>query len=251
MKIAVLGSGSKGNSTFIDINNKKILIDVGFSYKQLKQKLKKINVDPKEIDYTLITHEHTDHTYGLKVFMKNTKSKILATKKLHETLLYDVPVENVQHLEETQILSDITIDLLHLSHDAVDPVGFLIESNNESLVYIADTGYINHKLFEKISNKTYYLLESNHDTEMLINGPYPPHLQRRILSDKGHLSNEFCGTYLSKLIGESTKKIILIHLSETNNDPEIALETTKKILKENGIYFDEIECAGQEEMVKI
>ena len=251
MKIAVLGSGSKGNSTFIDINNKKILIDVGFSYKQLKQKLKKINVDPKEIDYTLITHEHTDHTYGLKVFMKNTKSKILMTKKLHETLLYDVQVENVQHLEETQILSDITIDLLHLSHDAVDPVGFLIESNNESLVYIADTGYINHKLFEKISNKTYYLLESNHDTEMLINGPYPPHLQRRILSDKGHLSNEFCGTYLSKLIGENTKKIILIHLSETNNAPDIALETTKKILKENDIYFDEIECAEQEQMVKI
>ena len=248
MKISVLGSGSKGNSTLIEINNKKILIDVGFSYKYIKEKLEEIKIDPKEIDYL---HEHTDHIYGLNVFLKRVKPLLLVKEKLYNTLYEEHEYNKVQFLEEEQDIDGIKITILQLSHDAVDPVGFLMESNEESIVYIADTGYINHKLLPKIKNKTYYLIESNHDTELLINGPYPPHLQRRILSDKGHLSNEFCGTYLSKIIGNKTKKIILIHLSETNNDPKIALETTMKILKENEITFNNIECANQREMVII
>ncbi len=251
MKISVLGSGSKGNSTLIEINNKKILIDVGFSYKYIKEKLEEIKIDPKEIDYLLLTHEHTDHIYGLNVFLKRVKPLLLVKEKLYNTLYEEHEYNKVQFLEEEQDIDGIKITILQLSHDAVDPVGFLMESNEESIVYIADTGYINHKLLPKIKNKTYYLIESNHDTELLINGPYPPHLQRRILSDKGHLSNEFCGTYLSKIIGNKTKKIILIHLSETNNDPKIALETTMKILKENEITFNNIECANQREMVII
>ena len=251
MKITVLGSGSKGNSTLIEINDKKILIDVGFSYKHIKEKLEQIKVDPKEIDYLLITHEHKDHIYGLNVFLKRVKPLLLIKEKLYNTLFDQNEYSKVQLLNETQEIDGIKINVISLSHDAVDPVGFLIEYNDESMVYIADTGYINHKILPKITNKTYYLLESNHDTEMLINGPYPPHLQRRILSDKGHLSNEFCGSYLSKVIGKSTKKVILIHLSETNNDPCIALDTTKKILKENNVFFDNIECANQQEMVVI
>ena len=251
MKITVLGSGSKGNSTLIEINDKKILIDVGFSYKHIKEKLEQIKVDPKEIDYLLITHEHKDHIYGLNVFLKRVKPLLLIKEKLYNTLFDQNEYSKVQLLNETQEIDGIKINVISLSHDAVDPVGFLIEYNDESMVYIADTGYINHKILPKITNKTYYLLESNHDTEMLINGPYPPHLQRRILSDKGHLSNEFCGSYLSKVIGKSTKKVILIHLSETNNDPCIALDKTKKILKENNVFFDNIECANQQEMVVI
>ena len=146
MKISVLGSGSKGNSTLIEINNKKILIDVGFSYKYIKEKLEEIKIDPKEIDYLLLTHEHTDHIYGLNVFLKRVKPLLLVKEKLYNILYEEHEYNNVQFLEEEQDIDGIKITILQLSHDAVDPVGFLMESNEESIVYIADTGYINHKL---------------------------------------------------------------------------------------------------------
>ena len=217
MRVSILGSGSKGNSTLIEINNKKILIDVGFSYKYIKEKLEEIKIDPKEIDYLLLTHEHTDHIYGLNVFLKRVKPLLLVKEKLYNLLFDKNEYEKIQLLENINEIDGIKITVLQLSHDAVDPIGFLIENSEESLVYIADTGYINHKILSQIINKTYYLMESNHDTELLINGPYPPHLQRRILSDKGHLSNEFCGTYLSKVIGRNTKKVILIHYINLKN----------------------------------
>lgn len=251
MRVSILGSGSKGNSTLIEINNKKILIDVGFSYKYIKEKLEEIKIDPKEIDYLLLTHEHADHIYGLNALLKKSKPLLLVKEKLYNILFEEQKYSKVQFLEEEQKFDDIKITVLQLSHDAIDPIGFLIENDEESIVYIADTGYINHKILSKIKNKTYYLIESNHDTELLINGPYPPHLQRRILSDRGHLSNEFCGTYLSKIVGKNTKKAILIHISEINNNPNIALETTIQILKENEIDFNNIECANQRKMVII
>lgn len=251
MRVSILGSGSKGNSTLIEINNKKILIDVGFSYKYIKEKLEEIKIDPKEIDYLLLTHEHADHIYGLNALLKKSKPLLLVKEKLYNILFEEQKYSKVQFLEEEQKFDDIKITVLQLSHDAIDPIGFLIENDEESIVYIADTGYINHKILSKIKNKTYYLIESNHDTELLINGPYPPHLQRRILSDRGHLSNEFCGTYLSKIVGKNTKKAILIHISEINNNPNIALETIIQILKENEIDFNNIECANQRKMVII
>ena len=189
MKIVVLGSGSKGNSTFIDLGTHKILIDVGFPYKQLKEKLKEINVDPKEIDTLLITHDHTDHTYGLKVFLNKVKPTLFITEEVEKFLL-DTPYEKSEYLTDEMFIGNTLIKVIPTSHDAITSCGFLIEQNNESLVYITDTGYLNHRNFVYLKNKTYYIIESNHDTEKLINGPYPEYLQRRILSDKGHLSNE-------------------------------------------------------------
>lgn len=247
MKIAVIGSGSKGNSTFIEIGNKKILIDVGFSTKKIKDKLKEINVDIKDIDILLITHDHSDHTYGLQVFLKQVKPLLFITPEVEKALL-KTKYENSNYLYD-----DINIDAIHikpipLSHDSLTINGFLIEDEKESLVYITDTGYINQRYIKILSNKTYYIIESNHDTEMLKKGPYPKYLQDRILSDVGHLSNELCAGYLRKLIGPNTKRVLLAHLSETNNTPEIALKTVKRILKENDISFNSIRCAAQEEV---
>ena len=143
------------------------------------------------------------------------------------------------------------IKIIPTSHDALTSNGYLIENNNESLVYITDTGYINQRHLVYLKDKTYYILESNHDTERLIKGPYPEYLQRRILSDKGHLSNELCAGYLSRLIGPNTKKVVLAHLSETNNTEELALNANFKVLKENGIDFTNIECASEEKVLTI
>ena len=146
-------------------------------------------------------------------------------------------------------LDDIFIKVIPTSHDALTANGYLFEHNGESVVYITDTGYLNHRNFVYLKDKNYYI--SNHDTEKLINGPYPEYLQRRILSDKGHLSNELCAGYLSRLIGPNTKKVILAHLSESNNDTTLALETNKKILSENEVDFNNIECASQHEITKV
>ena len=250
MKIVVLGSGSKGNSTFIDFGNTKILIDVGFSYKQIKERLEKIKVDPKEIDAIFITHDHNDHTYGLKVFLNKVKPKLYITKEVEKYLLGET-YEKSSYLTDEMFLEDIFIKVIPTSHDSLTSNGFLFEYKDESIVYITDTGYLNHRNFIYLQNKTYYILESNHDTEKLINGPYPEYLQRRILSDKGHLSNELCAGYLRNLIGPNTKKVILAHLSESNNDPLLALETNKNILKENEIEFENIICAAQHEVTEV
>ncbi len=245
MKVVVLGSGSKGNSTFIDLGNEKILIDVGFSYKQIKEKLETINVDPHEITAVLITHDHSDHTYGLKVFLKKVKPILYITPEV-ESYILEEKYEKSIYLTDEMFYNDIFIKVIPLSHDALTANGYLIEKDNESVVYITDTGYINQRNIIYLKNKNYYIIESNHDTEKLINGPYPEYLQRRILSDKGHLSNELCAGYLRLLIGPNTKKVILAHLSHENNTPGIALETVNKVLKDNGVIFDNITCASQE-----
>ncbi len=250
MRIVVLGSGSKGNSTFIDLGDKKILIDVGFSYKQIKEKLSLINVDPHEIDALLITHDHTDHTYGLKVFLNKVKPTLFITPEV-ENFCLEKKYEKVEYLTDEMIYYGTLIKPIPLSHDALTINGYLIEKGDDSLVYITDTGYINQRNFVYLKNKNYYILESNHDTEMLIKGPYPEYLQRRILSDKGHLSNELCAGYLSRLIGPNTKKVVLAHLSESNNTKELALSTNKKVLEENDIIFDTLECADQNILTEV
>lgn len=250
MIIKILGSGSKGNSTFIDLGNKKILIDVGFSYKHIKEQLEKINVDPKEIDAVLITHDHGDHTYGLKVFINKVKPILYITPEIEEAIL-EKPYEKSIYLGDELYLDDALIKVIPTSHDAITSNGFLIEKNGESLVYVTDTGYINQRYFNFLINKNYYILESNHDTEKLIKGRYPEYLQRRILSDKGHLSNELCAGYLSRLIGPKTKKVILAHLSEENNTVSLALNTSLNILKENNIDFNNITCASQTEITEV
>lgn len=250
MRIVVLGSGSKGNSTFIDLGEKKILIDVGFTYKHIKEQLSKINVDPKEIDAVFITHDHSDHTNGLKVFLKQVNPMLFVTPEV-EGMILGTRYENSEYLLDEMYFGGAIIKTFPLSHDSLTINGFLIEKDGESLVYITDTGYVNLRHLTKLKNKTYYIFESNHDSEMLIKGPYPKYLQDRILSDKGHMSNELSAGYLSKLVGPNTRKVILAHLSETNNTPELALDTVNKVLKENDVVFDDIVCASQNNLTEV
>lgn len=251
MRLVILGSGSKGNSTFIDTGNKKILIDVGFSFKQMKERLEKINVYPKEIDYLLITHDHSDHINGLASFLKNTKPLLIISKKIYDAYADKLNYNNIHFIEDEMIFDDLFIKSIPTSHDSIDAHGYLIEFDNTSIVQITDTGYIHKNNLIYLKNKNYYLMESNHDTEMLINGKYPLYLQQRILSDKGHMSNELSSGYLSRLIGENTKAIVLMHLSEENNTPEIALDTIKNNFKDNNIIFDNIKCAPQHDVLEV
>lgn len=230
MRTIILGSGSKGNSTLLIDKNNKILIDVGFSYPKMKMLLAEYNFLPEEIDAILITHTHKDHVMGLASFIKKNHIKVYANKKLYQELLKIIDEENLVLVDKEFDLLNLHITLINTSHDSIGSVGFLIENNNKSLVYITDTGYLNQKSLQKIINKNLYIMESNHDIEMLMNGPYPYILKQRVLSDTGHLSNELAGKYLKDIIGIDTKKIVLAHLSETNNTASLAINTNKEII---------------------
>lgn len=249
MRISILGSGSKGNATLIEYDDIKILVDVGFSYRVLKERLSIINVNPKDIQYIFITHDHADHIYGLSSFLKIYNPYVYMSEKISK-IYFNEKYNKLVCFEESFSIKNMNVTLIPTSHDATDSNGFLFETEKESLVYITDTGYIPSKLLSKISNKTYYIFESNHDINMLINGKYPPYLQKRILGDSGHLSNELCGIYLSRIIGKKTKKIVLAHLSEENNSVSLAYNTVNDLLKESNCSYD-LYCANQNNVLEV
>lgn len=245
MKVCVLASGSKGNSVYLESKKTKILLDLGPTTSYIEKELKDINIDPNEISSVLITHTHSDHINGLKVFIKKYKPKLFLTQKMYEELKELFPIYEYQIIESDFILEDLNIKIIKTSHDTSDSNGYIIENGNKSIVYITDTGYINKKNYEKLKDKELYIMESNHDIDMLLNGKYPYHLKQRILGDKGHLSNKDSAYYLSNFIGYNTKTIILFHLSQDNNTRELALSTLEETLKENNQTIDNIIVATQ------
>ncbi len=250
MKVCVLSSGSKGNSTYVETKNHKILIDIGTSSLYVEKSLKNIGIDPSDIDIILITHAHVDHVGGLRVFTKKYHPNVYISDKILKEA--NLKIENTNNEENVDINNDIIIKSIKLSHDVDDIKGYIIEEDDSSLVYITDTGYINERTFNKISNKSIYIFESNHDIEKLMNNPnYPYSTKIRILSDKGHLSNKDSSYYLSKLIGPNTKYVILAHLSEQNNTEELALNTLRETLKRKNIDFKNILVAKQNEVTEL
>ena len=236
MKIKVLASGSKGNSTYIECGNTKILIDAGISYMQIKKSLEEININVCDLNIILITHTHSDHIKGLCSLIKKTNAILYVTEDIYSDLLKNMTIDNYYIIEGEKFkYNDLSVELLPVSHD-VSCYSFIINYKNKNLVYVTDTGYLNKRYFDKLKNKDVYIIESNHDETMLMNGPYPFILKQRILSDRGHLSNKATARILTKLIGDNTKYIFLAHISEHNNTKQLAFnEITKEL---SSINFD-------------
>ena len=247
MKACVLASGSEGNVTYIETENHKILLDIGMTVKYITEKLSELSINPEDIDHVFITHVHDDHVKALKQFIKKYKPTICVSPLILAELEVLKDYEDILIYDDAVYLDDVKIDIIKTSHDTTDSRGFIIESKGKSVVYLTDTGFINQKHFPKLQNKNIYLFESNHDIEMLLNGPYPKWLKDRVLGPKGHLSNKDSSIYLAKTIGPATEKIVLMHLSHKNNTEELALSTIKEIFEEYEIQFDNITCAKQKE----
>lgn len=251
MKLSVLASGSKGNCTYIETENNHILVDLGTSSLYVEKKLKNLGIAPHIIDGIFVTHTHVDHISGLRVFLKKYHPTVFLTRKMYDELILITPIQNYYLIEEDTTWNDLTIHVFKTSHDVSDSNGYIFESEGKSIVYITDTGYINRKHFEKLKNRNYYVIESNHDIELLMNGKYPYHLKQRILGDRGHLSNRDCAKYLSNFIGEATEGIILIHLSHENNREEVALQTLENTLLEHHQHVEKIMISKQDENTEL
>ncbi len=250
MKFFVLASGSKGNCTYVETLNHHILIDIGISCIQVERKLREKGIDPSSIDIVLITHAHTDHVAGLPVFLKKYHPTVYITEKMEKEA--HLVLNNPVYIDGTIVLDNLKIIAIKTSHDTDDSNGYILEENHKSMVYITDTGYVNERYHSLLTNRNAYVFESNHDVEKLMNNPHYPHQTKiRILSDRGHLSNKDSAYYLSKFIGSDTEVVVLAHLSEENNTPELAKSTLELELQEHQISFSNIVIASQKEITEL
>ena len=235
IKLKTIASGSKGNCSIVLCGDTNIIIDMGISYLTLKRSLEDNSLSFDQFSAILITHCHKDHINGLASLIKKTKINAYIPEEMYDSLKEYIPKDRCCFVEDKFNLNDVEIELIHTSHDAPSSVGFIINYSTKSIVYITDTGYINRKYLSKMTHKDLYLIESNHDEVMLMDGPYPRFLKERVISDKGHLSNKTTSKYLKKIVGPNTKYVILAHLSEKNNTEELALQTTKEELEGTNI----------------
>ncbi len=233
MRVSVLSSGSSGNCFYIENDDSAVLIDVGISCRKISERLFDLGKNTEKIKGIFITHEHSDHIKGADVFARTFNIPIFATRETARNCFLCSNEKLVNEIKNNEIvdLHGIKIEAFSKSHKAVDPVSYNL-FNGKKVSIITDVGYASKAVSENIEDSDCLCLESNHDIKMLENGPYPYFLKKWILSDIGHLSNNQAGLCVMEHAKSKLKNIILSHLSETNNTPELALKSLKNFIKE-------------------
>ncbi len=225
MRFSVLGSGSRGNSVYIESGRTGILIDAGFSGKEIATRLKSIGRDLARVHALCITHEHNDHICGVGVLSRrcriptyiNGATFAASEKKIGRlALMHEFATGDILQIGDLQVRS------FRISHDTADPVGYVVSDGKSSIGYCTDTGKVSYLIGQRLAHCNGLILEFNHNLQMLKNGPYPLPLQQRVRSSRGHLCNEDAAAFLAGLIGDHLCTVVLAHLSATNNTPELA-----------------------------
>lgn len=241
MKFYSLASSSSGNCYLYDFGKVKIMIDVGLSRSKIKAKLNEINLDFSDIDAIFITHEHSDHVKGLEIIAKNENVDFYLSEGTLNNLKKPIYDANVIKKYDQIVFDNVVVESIPTSHDAEESLSFILHEDKKQYVHILDTGYIINDVKTKIANSYFYLLESNYDEEtLLVNPKYPYSVKKRILSDKGHLSNNQCNQYLQELVGNKTQYICFGHLSEQNNAKKL-VEVINNNIPNNKIILDKDE----------
>lgn len=246
IKIHPLFSSSSGNMFHIESDSTDILIDVGVSYKNIILGLKSINKDISDINAVLITHEHIDHIKGLSLLCRKNDIPIYACGKTADYLEEYLKEQNIKNriirteYEEKFKIFDFEIIPFETSHDAIYPCGYDIYVKNKHIAYVTDLGFVSDEVTTHLKNTDYTILESNYDKTLLEFGPYPFNTKRRIAGIKGHLSNEDSARLISNLYSYNSKNYILSHLSENNNNIDVARDSINYILTENNIPLTDI-----------
>jgi phosphoribosyl 1,2-cyclic phosphodiesterase len=237
--VSVLGSGSRGNSTFIKTDSVRLLIDAGLSRKELGKRLEAIGEDRNGIDAVLITHEHNDHGAGLKPLMGDLPVKAFLTRGtargLH-TDTFELNGGEVRLIEAggTFTVGDAEITAFAVPHDANEPVAFSVKAGGIRVTQLTDVGHLPESVARHLLAADCLILESNHDLEMLRVGPYPWVLKERLMGRFGHLSNFAVGKFIREQFDGRASHMVLAHLSEKNNHPEIARQEAMRALRQKG-----------------
>lgn len=247
VRFCSLSSGSSGNSQYIETENTKILIDAGLTGKNLDSLLRGIGVNPHELDAIFITHEHCDHASGAGIISRKYDIPIFANDQTWEALLPVVKKIKPEHMkifdvEKSFLFKDFWITPVPLFHDSVFANGYVIQTEKTKLSIITDTGWISTDMKNLMKDSQLYYIESNYDVDMLKNGYYPWVLKQRILSTRGHLSNENCAEVMGELAVGNREIVMLSHLSQDNNTPTLAFDAVKN-------KFDELRYALDEDVI--
>lgn len=234
MRLCSIASGSSGNCIYTGTEATHVLVDAGISGKRVEAGLHSIGLTGHDIDGILLTHEHSDHISGLGVLCRRYRIPVYATLGTLEAVrecrsLGEIPEEllHVVEADSAFTIKDLTVNPMHISHDAAEPVAYRFSYGKKRAAVCTDLGTYNEYTVECLKGMDVLLLEANHDVNMLQVGSYPYPLKRRILGDRGHLSNENCGRLLSRVLHDDLKRVILGHLSQENNLPQLAYEAVR------------------------
>ena len=258
VSVTVLASGSKGNCTLVSSSGTRLLVDAGLSCRELMRRLALCMEDPRCIDAILITHEHSDHVGGLRVLAKRLKIPVYMTEATHDEYRRcardsagnRVKLERLELFRPGHVfnIGDVTVTPFTIPHDAIDPVGFTFRSEGVKVAVCTDLGYMPASVRDHIRGCQVLMIESNHDLEMLRGGPYPWAVKQRVMSRVGHLSNDALADFLTTDYDGGAEYVILAHLSEQNNHPEIARMTAERALGEQRNFVrNQLVLAAQHE----
>ena len=239
VSFCVLASGSSGNSALLATGSTRILVDAGLSVKELGRRLALMGEEIERLDAILITHEHCDHIAGLPALARSRKLRAPIYLSRLTVPMIDWG-ESQPRLETFQAgasfeIGDIEVNSFSVPHDAADPVGFCFETGGVRVAAVTDLGYIPESVKYHLRRTDLVLLEANHDLEMLKVGPYPWSVKQRVMSRVGHLSNLVMAEYLEQELPDRVSHLVLGHLSEQNNHPEIVRESARRALEARGL----------------
>jgi len=250
--VSVLGSGSRGNSTFIRTDQVRLFIDAGMSRREVAARLEAIGENPDGIDAILVTHEHTDHAGALRVLVKELPIKAYLTRGTMDALKTDEYELNGSSIEEIKpgvsfSIGDAEIMPFTVPHDAAEPVAFSITVDGFKITQLTDVGWLPQTVVTQLRSSDVLIMESNHDLEMLRVGPYPWNLKQRLMSRHGHLSNTAVAQFIRSDYDGRARNIVLAHLSSQNNHPEIARQEATRALRYRGLNSDSLYVTTQDE----
>src|SRR6266516_5099393 len=250
--VSVLGSGSRGNATFIRTERRRLLIDAGMSRKEIAKRLEMIGEEPDGIDAVLITHEHNDHASGLRTLVKELPVQVFLTWGTISALHAEEYELNGAQIVPVQpgvgfIVGDAQILPFSVPHDAAEPVAFSITCGAVKVTQLTDIGYLPDHVAERLRGSHVLILESNHDIEMLRVGPYPWSLKQRLMGRYGHLSNTAVARFIREQYDGEADHVVLAHLSSKNNHPEIARQEAALALRDRGLSTVRLTITSQDE----
>ena len=250
VRLTILGSGSNGNCAYVETEETRILIDAGFSLRQIRARLETIGRTPESLHGILITHEHSDHIHGLTQLRQKLRIPIYCNRPTQEAVEYQLKIKLDCRLFTTGgsfEVGDLRVDTFTIPHDAQDPVGYLVRTPHGNIGFLTDLGHANRLVLERIRPAHALVLESNHDVKMLQDCPHRPwSLKQRILGRHGHLSNEAAADAAEQIMSAELRHLYLGHLSRQCNKPDLAFRVMQERLSKLGASHVNLALTSQD-----